>query len=325
MQAQAVIIDCDTGVDDALALLVALRAPAWKVLGITCVGGNVPLAKVVRNTLVIAEHTLRDVPCSAPGSVPVYRGAAVPLLAPPLTAEYAHGSDGLGDVGFPEPQGTPAAEHAVDYLIRSFMETSEPPLLVTLAPLTNIALALLKEPQLQERIPRIVMMAGGITGGNTTAAAEFNVYVDPEAADIVFRSRIPKTMVSLEPIRDGALLNEAEVAKIEACSSPWCWAMGRLLRQNLIRWAQFSGQPQPISPPDLAAVAVALEPELATSEKLHVAIETRGEHTRGMTLVDWRRLRHLMPNAMPPNVDVVTTINTARFQALVLGTLLGNV
>jgi len=314
MPYQNCIIDCDTGVDDALALLVALRAPSHNVLGITCVGGNVPLPKVVRNTLVIVEHARRD--------VPVYQGAARPLLAPPITAEYAHGSDGLGDVGFPEPQSAPAAEHAVDYLIRTFTETPDPPLLITLAPLTNIALALLKEPRLEDRIPHIVMMAGGITGGNTTAAAEFNVYVDPEAADIVFRSRIPKTMVSLEPIRDGALLSETEVAQIEARSSPWCWAVGRLLRQNLIRWAQFAGQPQPISPPDLAAVAVALDPELATSEKLHVAIETRGEHTRGMTLVDWRRLRHLMPNAMPPNVDVITAIDTARFQALVLDTLL---
>lgn len=314
MSRQNIIIDCDTGVDDALALLVALRAPSCNVLGITCVGGNVPLSKVVRNTLVIVEHARRD--------VPVHQGAARPLLAPPITAEYAHGSDGLGDIGFPEPQSAPAAEHAVDYLIRTFVETPNPPLLITLAPLTNIALALLREPRLEERIPYIVMMAGGITGGNTTAAAEFNVYADPEAADIVFRSGIPKTMVSLEPISDGATLNEAEVARIEACSSPWCWAMGRLLRKNLIRMEQLAGCLCPISPPDLAAVAVAIDPDLATTEERHVVIETRGEHTRGMTRVDNRRFRHLMSNAAPPNVAVVTAINTALFQTLVLDTLL---
>ncbi|MBN1922160.1 MAG: nucleoside hydrolase [Anaerolineae bacterium] len=321
MPTQNIIIDCDTGVDDALALLVALRAPRCNVLGITCVGGNVPLAKVVRNTLVMGEHAHRN--------VPTYQGAARPLLAPPVTAEYAHGSDGLGDIGFPEPQRSPAKEHAVDFLIRSYMETPdelprELPLLLTLAPLTNIALALLREPQLEERIPHIVMMAGGITGGNTTAAAEFNVYVDPEAADIVFRSRIPKTMVSLEPIRDGAILNETEVAQIETGPGPWCWAMGRLLRKNLTRWEELSGRPHPISPPDLAAAAVALEPGMATVEQRHVAIETRGEHTRGMTLVDNRQFRHLASDAMPPNVAVVTAINTARFQALVLDAMLGN-
>jgi inosine-uridine nucleoside N-ribohydrolase len=313
-----VIIDCDTGVDDALALLFALRSSACNVLGITCVGGNIPLAKVTRNTLAMVEHARRD--------VPVYQGAARPLLAAPITAEYAHGNDGLGDIGFPEPQGAPATEHAVDYLIRAFMETPEPPhappLLITLAPLTNIALALLREPQLEERIPHIVMMAGGLTGGNTTAAAEFNVYADPEAADIIFRSRIPKTMVSLEPIRRDALLDETEVAQIEACSNPWCWAMGRLLRRNLIQLERLSGRHAPISPPDLAATAVALEPHLATTENRHVAIETRGEHTRGMTLVDNRRFRHLAPNAAPPNVAVVTAINTARFQAVVLEALL---
>jgi len=129
-------------------------------------------------------------------------------------------------------------------------------------------------------------------------------------------------MVSLEPISDGATLDEAEVAQIEACSSPWCWAMGRLLRKNLIRLEQLAGCPHPVSPPDLAAVAVAIDPELAITEKRHVAIETRGEHTRGMTLVDNRRFRHLMSNAAPPNVAVVTAINTARFQALVLNALL---
>lgn len=315
MQPRKVIIDCDTGVDDALALLLALRAPAFDVLGITCVGGNVALQKVVRNTLVMAEHAGSD--------VPVYAGAARPLLAPPVTAEYAHGSDGLGDVGFPDPQGCPAAEHAVDFLVRAIMETAEPPLLLTLAPLTNIALALLREPQMEERIPHIVMMAGGITGGNTTPAAEFNVFADPEAADIVFRSRIPKTMVSLEPISEGANLYAADVAEIEGCSSPWCWAMGRLLRRNLSRMEQVLGPGKPVSPPDLAAAAVAIEPGLATREELHVAIELQGTHTRGMTLVDNRPFRHMMPNAAPPNAHVVTAIDTARFRALVLGTLLG--
>ncbi len=314
MQPRQVIIDCDTGVDDAMALLLALRAPGFDVVGITCVGGNVPLPKVVRNTLVIAEHAERD--------VPVYAGASRPLLAPPVTAEYAHGSDGLGDVGFPDPKGRPAAEHAVDYLVRMFMECAKPPLLVTLAPLTNIALALLREPRLEERIPHIVMMAGGITGGNTTPAAEFNVYVDPEAADIVFRSRIPKTMVSLEPIWEGAKLDAADAARIEASDSPWCQAFARLLRRNLLAWERTLGKPHPARPCDLAAMAVALQPDLATVERRRVVIETQGKHTRGMTLVDTRHYR-FGDDVPEPNTNVVMAIDSLRFRTLVLRTLIG--
>ena len=313
MHQQNVIIDCDTGVDDAMALSFALRAPGFNVLGITTVAGNVPLHKVTRNTLVIVELAGRQ--------TPVYRGMDRPLIAPLVTAEYAHGNDGLGNVGFPEPQSQLAEEHAVDFLIRSFMEATVPITLITLAPLTNIAMALLKEPRLEEHIPHIVMMAGGITGGNTTAAAEFNVYVDPEAADIVFRSRIPKTMVGLEPIYEGGLLHDADVTQIEACPSPWCWAVGRLLRQNLDRWKDYTGETHPARPPDLAAMAVALEPGLATSKMLHVAVETQGQHTRGMTVVDNRRYR-FDPQAPEANVNVVTAIDNTRYQALVLNTLL---
>ncbi len=136
MQPKNVIIDCDTGVDDALALLLALRSPEFNVLGITCVAGNVPIDKVVRNTLVVVEHSGKV--------VPVFRGAFRPLLGPSETAEYAHGSDGLGDIGFPEPMLQENSEHAVDFLVRTFMEATEPIDLITTAPLTNIALALQK-------------------------------------------------------------------------------------------------------------------------------------------------------------------------------------
>lgn len=306
MPQQTVIIDCDTGMDDALALLLALRTPACDVLGITTVGGNVPLPQVMRNTLVMVEHAGRE--------VPVYRGLARPLLAPPITSESAHGSDGLGDIGFPDPQREPAAEHAVDFLIRTFMAATAPITLITLAPLTNIALALLREPRLEERIPHLVMMAGSITGGNTTAVAEFNVYADVEAADIVFRSRIPKTMVSLDPIRKGARLYEADAAQIEAGSTPWGQAFARLLRRLLDY-----RKPRPVTPPDLAAVAVALEPALATGERWPVAVETRGQYTRGMTVVDTRR--RPAAESPEPHVNVITAIDHARFQALVLATL----
>ncbi|MGC8788231.1 MAG: nucleoside hydrolase, partial [Anaerolineae bacterium] len=213
MHIRNIVIDCDTGVDDALALLLALRSPAFNVVGITTVAGNVPLDKVVRNTLIVVEHSGKQ--------VPVFRGSSHPLLSPLHTAEIAHGSDGLGDIGFPDPKSKPRDAHAVDFLIQTFIEAKEPMELITLAPLTNIALALLKEPRLADRIGTLWMMAGGITGGNATAAAEFNVYVDPEAADIVFRSPIPKkTMVPLEPIDQGATIYPEDLEKFESSSTP---------------------------------------------------------------------------------------------------------
>ncbi len=311
-----VIIDCDTGVDDALALLLALRSPDLNVLGITNVAGNVPLIKVVRNTLVVVEHSGTQ--------VPVYEGAYRSLVGAGGTAEYAHGSDGLGDIGFPEPRIVKNAEHAVDYLVRTFMETTEPIDLITLAPLTNIALALAKEPRLEERIHSLVMMAGGIENGNSTVSAEFNVWVDPEAADIVFRSRIPrKTMVALDPIRQGGGILPEDVETLAASAHPWCRMASLLLRAQQKRWQQFTGEIGPVTPPDLAAVGVAIDPSLAAAEMLRVDIETAGVHTRGMTVVDRRPFRGVFRQAPEPNVNVVRTIDNPRYRRLVVDTLLG--
>lgn len=315
MQPRNVIIDCDTGVDDALALLLALRSPAFNVLGITNVAGNVPIHKVVRNTLVVVEHSGKQ--------VPVYQGAYRALLGSSETAEYAHGSDGLGDVGFPEPKGTKSDEHAVDYLVRTFMESQEPIDLITLAPLTNIALALSKEPRLEQRINSIVMMAGGIENGNSTAAAEFNVFVDPEAADIVFRSRIPrKTMVALDPNRQGGSIYPEDVARLDAKDTPWCWLAAQLLHVQLNRWLKFSNEIRPATPPDMAAMGVAIDCTIANAEMLHVTVETGGVYTRGMTVVDRRPFRNVFRPAPEPNVNVVWTIDNARYRSLVVDTLL---
>lgn len=315
MKPRNVIIDCDTGIDDALALLLALRTPQFNVLGITCVAGNVPIDKVVRNTLVVVEYSGKV--------VPVYRGAYRALMGVGETAEYAHGSDGLGDVGFPEPQLKESREHAVDFLVRSFMESQEPIELITTAPLTNIALALQKEPHLEERIHSLVMMAGGIENGNSTVAAEFNIYVDPEAADLVFRSRIPhKMMVALEPNRQGGGIYPEDVARLETSPTPWCQMASALLRVQLKRWQTYLGQEMPATPPDLTAMGVALDPTLARTEMLHVAVETGGVHTRGMTVVDRRAFRGVFRPAPEPNINVVWTLDNARYRKLVVDTWL---
>lgn len=316
MHPRNVIIDCDTGVDDALALLLALRSPALNVLGITTVAGNALIGQVVRNTLVVVENSGKD--------VLVYEGAYRPMVGAWQVADYAHGSDGLGDIGFPDPTRAAEREHAVDFIVRTAMGAAEPIELITLAPLTNIAWALAKEPRLAERIRAVWMMAGAIDIGNTTPAAEFNVWVDPEAADIVFRSAIPtKTMIGLKPIRNDGGIHAEDVEQLEAASSSWCRMAGRLLRMRLGRASKFAGHPVPTTPPDLAATAVAIDASIAESTRYYVAIETKGEHTRGMTVVDQRQFRNLFGGDAPePNVNVVTGIDNARYRRLVLNTWL---
>ena len=310
-----VIIDCDTGVDDALALLLALRWPGFNVLGITTVAGNVPLDKVVRNSLVVVEH--------ATTGVPVYQGSRNAMKGVSETAEYAHGSDGLGDVGFADPTITKQDEHAVDFLVRAFVESEEPIELVTLGPLTNIALALLKEPAIAKKISSLVMMAGGITNGNTTSASEFNIWVDPEAADLVFRSDIQnKTMVPLEPNAQGGMILPEDIARLENSSAPWCQMAVKLLKSQIDRWKKFTQMERNPTPPDLTAMAVAINPSLAQSEILPVAIETRGEHTRGMTLVDQRPYLHLRGDTLKLNINVVFTVDNHSLRKLVVDTLL---
>ncbi len=310
MQPRNVIVDCDTGVDDALALLLALRSPIFNVLGITTVAGNVPLDRVVVNTLTVVEQAARQ--------VPVYRGQAQPLLTQLQTAEYAHGHSGLADLTFPAPKLQVSSEHAVDYLIRTYMHADSPVELVTTGPLTNIALALLREPRLAERIPSLVMMAGGITNGNITAAAEFNVWVDPEAADVVFRSSIPKKMIALEPIMQFATFSAVDLRQLAASHTPWCQMAWRLLDSYRSR------RKGPISACDPTAMAVAMDDSIATSQLCYVAIETKGEHTRGMTLVDRRVWRRMDSKAAPPNVDVVLRVDTRRYRKLFVHTLLAN-
>jgi inosine-uridine nucleoside N-ribohydrolase len=308
-----VIIDCDTGVDDAIALTMALRSPELNVMGITTVAGNAVLANVVRNTLTVVEHSGKV--------VPVYVGADRPLMGAWETAEHAHGADGLADIKFPAPKLEAEKEHAVNYIVRAFMESEEPLHLITLGPLTNVALALAMEPRLVGRIQSITMMAGGIDAGNATPAAEFNIWVDPEAADLVFRSGIPLTMIALDPIVQGGKIYREDVEILEQAGSSWCSLTSQLFRWYLARYKEFSGGERPVHPPDLLAVAVAIDPSFADCEMFHVVVECNGTHTRGMTLVDRRWYARHLGMGEKPNVNVVKTVDNDFYRKMVVETL----
>ncbi len=272
------LIDTDTASDDAVALVMALRDPAFEVVAITVVAGNVALPKASRN----ARYTVEL--CGA--SVPVHEGAAKPLRRPPSDAAFFHGQDGLGDRGYPPPRTPPAAGHAVDALVERIRERPGI-LLVTLGPLTNVALALEKAPDIAAKVGRCVVMGGAAcTVGNVTPAAEYNIWCDPEAARRVFRSGLPIEMVGWELCRGDANLDDADIARARAIATPLAnFAIDCNLTALEANRKLFHDPG--IGLPDPVAMAVALEPKVATRTSRHaVEIECDSELTRGMTVVD---------------------------------------
>ena len=311
-----VIIDCDTGLDDALALLLALRSPEFNVLGITCVNGNVSLDKVVANTLKVVSHSGRV--------VPVYAGAESALMPNSQEdAAYVHGNDGLGGIRFPQTELQVQGEHAVDFTVRTLMQAEQPVDWITLGPLTNAALALCREPRIAGKVRMLTMMAGGLDCGNTTPAAEFNVYADPEAARIVFDSPIKKTMVPLDPLRQGGHLSDAEIHCIAAAGHlPWCDMASRIFKRILQLMKELNRKPVhaegSVSPPDLLTMAVAIDPGIARMEEYTVFVETSGEYTRGMTVVDRRLNREPQSVLQRDALQVCISVDHERYAKCVL-------
>ena len=272
------LIDTDTASDDAVALVMALRDPGHEVVAITVVAGNVALPQGSRN----ARYTVEL--CGA--SVPVHEGAAKPLVRPPVDAGFFHGQDGLGDRGYPAPRAAPAPGHAVDVLVERIRERPGI-LLVTLGPLTNVALALAKAPDIAANVGRCVVMGGAAcTVGNVTPAAEYNVWCDPEAARAVFRSGMPIEMVGWELCRGEANLDDADIARCRALGTPLAdFAIDCNLKALEANRTLFH-EPG-IGLPDPVAMAVALDPKLATRTSRHaVEVECESPLTRGMTVVD---------------------------------------
>ena len=270
-----VIIDTDPGVDDALALLLAMRSPELKIEAITPVAGNVPLELTLPNALRMVEIAGRT-------DIPVAAGAKAPLMRRLVTAAYAHGENGLGGAVFPEPTTKPVATPAPELIRQIVRKYPGEVTLITIGPLTNIATALNSDAELVGMVRRLVMMGGSLSGGNVTPAAEFNMYVDPEAARIVFQSGIPITMVGLDVTRKTSLTDE-HVRVLEAAQNPVSQAAAKIGR-NAINHNREGGYLVGPNMHDSLAVAGFLDPAILTLQEYYVDVETTGELTAGATL-----------------------------------------
>ena len=294
------LIDTDTASDDAVALVMALNHPDVRIEAITVVAGNVSLKQGVQNALYTVERCGKQ--------VPVYEGLEKPLLRPLETAQYVHGQDGMGDIGLPLSGRRPADGHAVNVIIDTIRRFVGEITLVTLGPLTNVAVALLRDPSTASKVEKCVIMGGiGFGHGNVVPAAEYNVWVDPEAAKIVFESDLPIVMVGWDVSQRFATFNDEEAEKIRSVSplGQFCVDIQRCLREFGMNELKLVG----FDLPDPIAMAVALDPKVATvTKRLHVAVETRSELTRGATVVD-----HLGITGQEPNAEVVLEASRERF------------
>jgi inosine-uridine nucleoside N-ribohydrolase len=275
---RTLLIDTDGGSDDVVALIMALRSPADRVAAVTVIAGNVPVEQATRNVLYTVEL------CGV--QTPVYVGAAKPLLRDLVTAEWFHGKDGLGDHGYAPASRKPESAHAIDAIVQTAL--ANPGIeIVTLGPLTNLALAIGREPRIIEAIGRCIVMGGApCCEGNVTPAAEFNIWVDPEAAKLVFRAGLPIEMVGWHLCRGAAALDKKDIERILELKTP---VAEFAIRCNSVAAAAYRVQTGEvgISLPDPIAMAIALRPELCTSSSLYyVDVETASDLTRGMTVVD---------------------------------------
>eukprot|EP01037_Dinobryon_pediforme_P011852 gene11852-11941_t len=312
------LIDTDTASDDAVALMMAMQAPDVHIAAITTVAGNVNVAQATINALYTAEICGKD--------IPVYIGADKPLMRPHLDASWFHGLDGMGEMNYPAPARKPEATHAVDAIIDT-IEANPGLVLVTLGPLTNIALAVAKKPEITAKVGRCIIM-GGNPGcvGNVTPAAEYNIWVDPEAAKMVFRSGLPIEMVGWHLSRDEAVWSEADIQQVLALGTAratFAVECNRIARKAFQTQTGQDG----IALPDPTAMAVALYKHIGTSWSRHaVEIETLSELTRGMTVIDQLDLAHDGNNKtvwaeQKHKADICWTLDTAAFKRILMQAL----
>ncbi len=278
------LIDTDTASDDAVALIMALRSPEVEVVGITTVAGNVDVHQASRNALYTAEL------CDS--MVPVFTGAQQPLKRTHISADWFHGRDGLGDHGYPAPRRAPERQSAPAAIIDT-IESHPGLVMVTLGPLTNVAIALQKKPGIAAKVSRCVVMGGApCCEGNVTPAAEYNIWCDPEAARIVLRSGLPVELVGWHLCRGEAVLNPSNIQEVLGFGTAVAKFAIECNSRAQEAFLEQSGE-HGISLPDPVAMAVALDPSIVTLQSEHfVDVETGSELTRGMTVVDRLNVAH---------------------------------
>jgi pyrimidine-specific ribonucleoside hydrolase len=300
-------IDCDPGHDDMMAIMLALASPEIELLGISTVAGNQTGDKTYRNAL-------RTLTLIGRKDIPVSRGAQRPLLRELTVAPMIHGVSGLDGADLPEPAFDGDGRHAVDAIIQNVMGSQEPVTLVPTGPLTNVALALLKEPGLARAVSRIVLMGGAVHDSNISPAAEFNIFVDPEAAKIVFGCGAPIVMVGLD-VTNKARLSFADIDEMES----WKGRVSRVVAPLLRFFANtnkevFGINGAPVH--DALAIAHLVRPEVITTRRMNVEIETAGELTRGRTVADVYGI-----SGRKPNVDVAMEVNQPLFKEMLFSAI----
>lgn len=305
--AKKIILDCDPGHDDAVAILLALGNPEIEIVGITTVGGNQSLEKVTYNARAMLEAAHAH-------DIPVYAGSDCPLVREQEVAESIHGETGLDGVELPVPTRPLEEMHAVNFIVKTIME-SEPGTitLVPTGPLTNIALALRMEPRIAERVSEVVLMGGGFHEGNWSAVAEFNIIVDPEAAHIVFNAPWKLTMVGLD-LTHQALCTPEVQRRIEAIGTPLAVIVSGLM--DFFRKTYQDNQDF-VDPPvhDPCTVAYLIDPSVVQTRRCPLDVELHGELTLGMTVAD---LRGPEPSEEECHTQVATKLDFDKFWNLVI-------
>jgi inosine-uridine nucleoside N-ribohydrolase len=301
------IVDTDTAGDDVFSLLIALRDPRAGLEAITVCCGNVAFEQEVENALYTVEMAGRA------GDVPVYGGCAEPLIAEWVGAEYVHGQDGMGDSSFPRATQRPEPHHAVDELVRRIDESPGELTILAQAPLTNLAVAVTRDPSIAGKVARLYVMGGG--EGNITPAAEYNFFVDPEAAKIVFKAGFAISLFTWTLSLSHGVFYDADLARIDAVDTP----LARFYRQVTRKAEEFErrmGVPGTTHPDSMVAAAI-VEPSLVKRTRdVFVDIETQGELTRGYSSIDL-----LGTTGKEPNCTLVEDFDTQAFLELFLGVL----
>ena len=301
MSPQTIVIDCDPGIDDAIALLLTLASPELHLQGITTVAGNVPVTHTTRNALRVLD--LAQCP-----PVPVYAGCPVPLVRSPVFAPDIHGEDGLGGIHLPDPQGLAQPESGVWALMNWLRDSPHPLTIATLGPLTNLAVTLIQDPSLAQNIGQLVIMGGAIGQGNVTSSAEFNFYADPHGAQVVFdrvaEFSIPTTVIGLE-VTHQVLATLPYQQQIQDLNNP----ASRAVLQMLLTYSQapeandrgFAGAPLH----DPCVIAYLLQPDLFETRSAHLTIETQSSLTLGRSAIDW--------NVSNSSLKIATGVNSQGF------------